>query len=139
MHQHEYTLKSMDDGSNIIYVSSLFKVIGTGATNFEAIITYPNTSTQIPSSYQYTYTIKGTKVVDKYDNVNPDEVNASSGLTDNKTSNSNQTNTNVSNQTGDISSVDTNGNGKVTIKEAKDAGYSMPITCDHWLNIDYDS
>jgi len=104
-----------------------------GATNFEAIITYPNTQTQIPSSYQYTYTIKGNTVVDKYDNVNPDEVNASSGLTGNKPSNSNQTNTNVSNQTGDISSVDTNGNGQVTIKEAKDAGYSMPITRDHWL------
>jgi len=106
-----------------------------GATNFEAIITYPNTSTQIPSSYQYTYTIKGTKVVDKYDNVNPDEVNASSGLTGNKPSNSNQTNANTSNvnKTGDISSVDTNGNGQVTIKEAKDAGYSMPITRDHWL------
>jgi len=106
-----------------------------GAKNFEAIITYPNTSTQIPSSYQYTYTIKGTKVVDKYDNVNPDEVNASSGLTGNKPSNSNQTNANTSNvnKTGDISSVDTNGNGQVTIKEAKDAGYSMPITRDHWL------
>ena len=106
-----------------------------GATNFEAIITYPNTSTQIPSSYQYTYTIKGTKVVDKYDNVNPDEVNADAGLTGNTSSNSNQTNTNTANvnKTGDISSVDTNGNGQVTIKEAKDAGYSMPITRDHWL------
>ncbi len=106
-----------------------------GATNFEAIITYPNTSTQIPSSYQYTYTIKGNTVVDKYDNVNPDEVNASSGLTGNTSSNSNQTNANTSNvnKTGDISSVDTNGNGQVTIKEAKDAGYSMPITRDHWL------
>jgi len=27
-----------------------------GATNFEAIITYPNTETQIPSHYKYTYT-----------------------------------------------------------------------------------
>lgn len=112
-----------------------------GATNFEAIITYPNTSTHIPSSYQYTYTIKGNTVVDKYDNVNPDEVNASSGLTgntssnSNSNSNSNQTNANTSNvnKTGNLSSVDTNGNGKVTIKEAKDAGYSMPITRDHWL------
>ena len=104
-----------------------------GATNFEAIITYPNTQTQIPSSYQYTYTIKGNTVVDKYDNVNPDEVNASSGLTGNKPSNSNQPNTAVSNQTGDLSSVDKNSNGKVTIQEAKDAGYSMPITRDHWL------
>jgi hypothetical protein len=33
----------------------------------------------------------------------------------------------------DISSVDTNGNGQVTIKEAEDAGFSMPIMSDHWL------
>ena len=33
----------------------------------------------------------------------------------------------------DLSSVDTNGNGKVTIAEAKAAGYSMPIFSDHWL------
>ncbi|MEC0094343.1 DNA/RNA non-specific endonuclease [Paenibacillus macquariensis] len=99
-----------------------------GATNFEAIITYPNTRTQIPSSYQYTYTLKGNVIIDKFDNVNPDEVNASLGLTGSEPSDSTSSNTN-----GDISSVDTNGNGKVTIKEAKAAGYSMPITSDHWL------
>jgi hypothetical protein len=99
-----------------------------GATNFEALITYPNTQTQIPSSYQYTYTLKGNVIVDKFDNTNPDEVNESLGLTDSKPSESTSSNTN-----GDISSVDTNGNGQVTIKEAKDAGFSMPITSDHWL------
>lgn len=99
-----------------------------GASNFEAIVTYPNTETQIPSSYQYTYTLKGTRIVDTFDNVNPDEVNASLGLTGNEPSDSTSSNIN-----GDISSVDTNGNGQVTIKEAKAAGYSMPITSDHWL------
>lgn len=99
-----------------------------GAANFEAIITYPNTKTQIPSHYQYTYTVKGNKVVDTFDNVNPDEVNASLGLTENKTTASTN-----SNKSGDISSVDTNGNGQVTIKEAKAAGFSMPITSEHWL------
>ena len=99
-----------------------------GATDFEAIITYPNTETQIPSSYQYTYTLKGNVIVDTFDNVNPDEVNTSLGLTDSEPSDSTSSNTN-----GDISSVDTNGNGQVTIKEAKVAGYSMPITSDHWL------
>ena len=59
-----------------------------GATNFEAIITYPNTETQIPSSYQYTYTLKGNEIVDTFDNVNPDEVNASLGLTDSEPSHS---------------------------------------------------
>lgn len=34
---------------------------------------------------------------------------------------------------GDVSSIDTNGNGRVTIPEAKAAGFSMPITSDHWL------
>lgn len=97
-----------------------------GATNFEAIITYPNTDTQIPSKYQYTYTLRGNVIVDKFDNVNPDEVNASQGLTGNAPSTS-------SNTSNDISSVDTNGNGQVTIKEAKAAGFKMPITSDHWL------
>ncbi|MBD8038481.1 DNA/RNA non-specific endonuclease [Solibacillus sp. A46] len=99
-----------------------------GATMFEAIITYTNTKTQIPSSYQYTYTLKGKKIVDSFDNVNPDEVNESLGLTG-EPSKPAQSNTSG----GDISSVDTNGNGQVTIKEAKAAGFSMPITSDHWL------
>lgn len=99
-----------------------------GATNFEAIITYPNTETQIPSSYQYTYTVKGNVIVDTFDNVNPDEVNSSLGLTGSEPAESTSSTT-----SGDISSVDTNGNGQVTIKEAKAAGFSMPITSDHWI------
>ncbi|RED51640.1 DNA/RNA non-specific endonuclease [Cohnella lupini] len=95
------------------------------ANNFEAIITYRNTETQIPSSYQYTYTLMGNVIVDTFDNVNPDEVNSSLGLTGSEPSDSTSSE--------DLSGVDTNGNGKVTIKEAKAAGYSMPITSDHWL------
>lgn len=34
---------------------------------------------------------------------------------------------------GDVSSIDTNGNRQVTIKEAKAAGFSMLIMSDHWL------
>jgi hypothetical protein len=109
------------------YMEKVIRDAG-GATNFEAIITYPNTKTQIPSSYQYTYTLKGNVIVDKFDNVNPDKVNADLGLTGSEPSDSTSPNTN-----GDISSVDTDGNGQVTIKEAKAAGYSMPITRDHWL------
>lgn len=99
-----------------------------GATNFEAIITYPNTETQIPSSYQYTYTVKGNEIVDTFDNVNPDEVNSSLGLTGSEPAESTSSTT-----SDDISSVDINGNGQVTIKEAKAAGFSMPITSDHWI------
>ena len=100
-----------------------------GATNFEAIITYPNTDTQIPSNYQYTYTIRGNIIVDSFENVNPDEANASLGLTGSAPSTSTSSNT----KNNDISSIDTNGNGQVTIKEAKAAGFKMPITSDHWL------
>ncbi|MGA9288734.1 MAG: DNA/RNA non-specific endonuclease [Anaerobacillus sp.] len=99
-----------------------------GATNFEAIITYSNTETQIPSSYQYTYTLRGNEVIDAFDNVNPDEVNASLGLTESEPDDSTSSVTE-----GDISSIDTNGNGQVTIKEAEAAGFSMPIMSDHWL------
>lgn len=99
-----------------------------GATDFEAIITYANTDTQIPSHYKYTYTINGNKVVDDFDNVNPDETNKSLGLTESKSTNSNH-----SNGEKNISNIDTNGDGQVTIKEAKAAGFKMPITKDHWL------
>lgn len=108
-----------------------------GATNFEAIITYPNKETQIPSHYKYTYTLKGNKIVDEFANGNPDEINKSLGLTESKSTNANKApssnKSNASNGTEDISSVDTDGNGQVTIKEAKAAGYSMPITREHWL------
>lgn len=109
------------------YMEKVIRDAG-GATDFEAIITYPDTKTQIPSSYQYTYTLIGNEIIDTFDNVNPDEVNESLGLTDSESSEQTSSNTN-----GDVSSVDTNGNGQVTIKEAKAAGFSMPITSDHWL------
>jgi hypothetical protein len=111
------------------YMEEVIRKAG-GVTSFEAIITYPDTETQIPSSYQYTYTLKGEEVVDTFDNVNPDEVNESLGLTDSEPS---KATSNSSGTSGDISSVDTNGNGQVTIKEAEDAGFSMPIMSDHWL------
>lgn len=104
-----------------------------GATNFEAIITYPDTETQIPSSYKYTYTLMGNEIVDTFDNVNPDEVNESLGLTGDKDSKSKSTSSSTDEGEQNLSSVDTNGNGQVTIAEAKAAGFSMPVTSEHWL------
>jgi hypothetical protein len=100
-----------------------------GATNFEAIITYPDITTQVPSYYRYTYTINGYQVVDEFENINPDEYNAAQGLTGDGNSPSDGAGT----AGGDVSAVDINGNGQVTIQEAKDAGYAMPIYSDHWL------
>ena len=100
----------------------------------------PNTTTQIPSRYKYTYTVNGNQVVDEFDNINPDEYNEQQGLTGGSSESSSSPESSESESSvpstpagGDVSSVDTNGNGNVTIKEAKAAGYSMPITSDHWL------
>ncbi|MCM3609951.1 hypothetical protein M4S82_01725 [Planococcus sp. MERTA32b] len=123
------------------YMEDVIRDAG-GATNFEAIITYPDTETQIPSSYQYSYTVMGNEVVDEFVNGNPDEINASLGLTGSGSSDSGSAATESESAPaesapaasgGDVSSVDTNGNGQVTIAEAKAAGFSMPITSDHWL------
>ena len=141
------------------YMEEMIRKAG-GAKNFEAIITYPNTKTQIPSHYKYSFTLpSGKKVVMEFDNVDPDKVNEQLGLTGNKSkdskSNSKSGSSSGSNsesksgsnsgsksgsgsgsnskQKEDISGIDTNGDGKVTIKEAKAAGFKMPITKDHWL------
>lgn len=100
-----------------------------GAKDFEAIITYPNTTTQIPSRYQYTYTVRGNTVTDTYDNVDPEEVNESLGLTDDSL----PAVTTEPVEERELSDIDLDGNGQVTIKEAKNAGFEMPITRDHWL------
>lgn len=96
-----------------------------GCKNFVASITYPDNDTQIPSHYHYEYILNGEKVTDDFDNVNPDEAN--SDIIDEE---SNET---TSEESGELKKVDTNGNGKVTIAEAKAAGYKMPITKDDWL------
>lgn len=57
------------------YMEKVIRDAG-GCTDFVAIITYPDTTTQIPSHYSYTYTINGNVINDEFDNVNPDEYNA---------------------------------------------------------------
>ncbi|UKS57825.1 DNA/RNA non-specific endonuclease [Exiguobacterium acetylicum] len=116
------------------YMEDIIRKAG-GATNFEAQITYPNTSTMIPSAYQYTYTVRGNTVIDRFKNSNPDETNAALGLTKKKETKTEAKTklTHGTETTEDVSRVDTDGNGQVTIQEAKDAGFAMPITEKEWL------
>lgn len=109
------------------YMEKVIRDAG-GCSNFEAIITYPNTKTQIPSKYKYTYTLKGNVIVDEFENINPDEYNESIGIIGDKPKT-----TTSNNEQRDIANIDTNGNGQVSIKEAKAAGFKMPIKADHWL------
>lgn len=54
------------------YMEKIIRDAG-GCTDFVAIITYPNTTTQIPSHYSYTYIINGNVVNDEFRNINPNE------------------------------------------------------------------
>lgn len=58
---------------NQAYMEKVIRDAG-GCTDFEAVITYPNNETQIPSHYSFTYTINGNVIKDEFDNVNPGEV-----------------------------------------------------------------
>lgn len=79
------------------YMEKVIRDAG-GCTDFVAIITYPNTTTHIPSHYSYTYTINGDVINDEFDNINPDEYNSS--LESNiSTNNSSNTSSKVSNTT----------------------------------------
>lgn len=116
------------------YMEKVIRDAG-GCESFVATITYPDTTTQIPSHYHYEYVLKGNKVVDDFDNVNPDEVNAAISTKADTTEATTTTSANsaTTNEQEDLKKIDTNGNGKVTIAEAKAAGYSMPIYSSHWL------
>lgn len=109
---------------NQAYMEKIIRDTG-GCKDFIAIITYPDTKTQIPSSYKYTYTInvkgKTQTNIDEFKNVNPDKENAKIINSENIDEKS------------ELKKIDKNNNGIVTIKEAEDAGYKMPIKKDHWL------
>ena len=108
------------------YMEKVIRDAG-GCTDFVATITYPDIKTQIPSHYHYEYVLKGENIVDDFDNIDPDKVN-SALVTETPI-----TEENSFDEKAELKRIDKNGNGKVTIAEAKAAGYSMPIYSDEWL------
>lgn len=53
---------------NQAYMEKVIRDAG-GCSDFAAIITYPDTKTQIQSHYSYTYTINGNVINDEFDNI----------------------------------------------------------------------
>lgn len=122
------------------YMEEIIRDAG-GCEDFIATITYPDTTTQIPSHYKYEYALNGYPVIDAFDNLDPDEINAA---IHNQPSTAKPDMAETSEaaivppaDTADeqkaLIDIDTNGNGQVTIDEAKAAGYTMPLYSDHWL------
>lgn len=114
------------------YMEKVIRDAG-GCTEFVAIITYPDTTTQIPSHYSYTYTINGNVINDEFDNVNPDEYNASleTNTSTNNSNSSNNTNTTINNS-GSTSSLEKvywtpNGNSYHTTKGCSTLSRSKTI------------
>ena len=103
------------------YMEKVIRDAG-GCTNFVATITYPDTVTQIPSNYHYEYILAGNSVIDDFPNVNPEGA-TQAAVTQGNTATAKE----------DISAIDTNHNGTVTIAEAKAAGFKMPIHSTDWL------
>lgn len=113
------------------YMEKVIRDAGS-CEDFVAAITYPDAETQIPSHYHFEYVLNGEVIVDDFDNVNPDKVNAEfiSGAPNTDDLNTKDA---TIRETEELEKIDSNGNGKVTIAEAKAAGYKMPIYSDHWL------
>lgn len=110
------------------YMEKVIRDAG-GATNFEAIITYPNNATMIPSHYKYTYTIKGNTIVDEFDNINPEETvpDDNSSSSENKTpSNNSSGSTNNGATSSDSSNATLPITEKVWISETGSKYHSKP-------------
>lgn len=122
------------------YMEEVIRKAG-GCTNFVATITYADIKTQIPSIYKYQYTVKGNEVTDEFPNANPEGESVESVQTPKEEPAPVITPVPVVtpepvatvDEAAELSRIDTNLNGQVTIAEAKAAGFSMPIYSDFWL------
>lgn len=88
--------KNLNRTGDQSYMEEVIRQAG-GCENFVATITYPDTSTQIPSHYHYEYDLKGNHIVDDFDNVNPDKANEKLNSQSNSTAKSSTTSKDVTN------------------------------------------
>ncbi len=58
---------------NQAYMEKVIRDAG-GCDDFVATITYPDTTTQIPSKYKFEYLLNGTKIVDEFENRDPETI-----------------------------------------------------------------
>lgn len=79
------------------YMEKVIRDAG-GCTDFVAVVTYPDTNTQIPSHYSYTYTINGEVINDEFDNVNPNDTIPSDTLDSSQSTVGDEDNTPVGNE-----------------------------------------
>lgn len=103
------------------YMEDVIRDAG-GCTDFLAIITYPDTTTQIPNHYSYTYTINGNVINDEFDNINPDEYNSS---LESNTSNNNLKGTN-SNANNIVNNSDNSTNESQSSSDSSEIVYWTP-------------
>jgi hypothetical protein len=59
---------------NQAYMEKVIRDAG-GCDDFVATITYPDTTTQIPSKYRFEYLLNGTRIVDEFENRDPEKIN----------------------------------------------------------------
>lgn len=96
-----------------------------GCRDFYAIITYASSDTQIPTHYHIEYKLNKRQIVEEFDNIDPEVAN----LKLEETQSLNQ----LFDESETVAKIDTNHNGIISTKEAKAAGYKMPIKSTFWL------
>ncbi len=110
------------------------------ATNFIAYLEYYNPYSQIPSYYHYEFLLGEETYNYSFDNLHIQSTIIEETEVVNDIVNDvvleeteEQVQETIVSEEELLLSIDTNNNGIVTISEAKNAGYQMPIYSDHWL------
>lgn len=103
----------------------------SGAIDFKVVIEYSNNQTMTPSKYTFSYVVGGDQVKTSFKNKRKKN---NDNITEKEDNNSNTTSSDGK-QSIDVNKIDANNNGTITIAEAEEAGFSMPIKEKEYPNI----